>query len=161
MTGLFKNMFVWFSIVVIVAATGGIGIFQTSCNCSGQVISENQHCSTEDDQHCCTRAAGEDLTPVLGAMPGKVPTPAPCPADENCCNTVYLFFKTDLVNLTTPIAQFLKFHKAYQLTIQDELSSHADGTAPMQCANDQAPLYGFGKPLLIRLHQLKTGPQIG
>ncbi len=160
MTGLLKNMLVWFSVVLIVAATGGIGIFQTSCHCGDQV-SEPRHCSTEGDQQCCANETEEGSAREIGVVPTGVPVPTPCPAGENCCSTVYFFFKTDLVNLAPPIPQSFKFHTAYQVKIADENSSYADDNTHVQWAKDEPPPNGFGKPLLIKLHQLKTDPQIG
>ena len=160
MTGLFKNILVWFSVVLIVAATGGIGVFQTSCHCGDQV-GETRHCSTDVDQHCCATGTEEDAAREIGGVPTTVPIPTPCPAGEDCCNTVYIFFNTDLVNLAPPIPQSFKFHAAYQVKIMDEGSIYADDITHIQRPKAEPPPNGFGKPLLIRLHQLKTDPQIG
>ena len=161
MVTILRHIVSYVSVVLIVAATGGIGLVQHYCSCEDDarvvMASPSQDhdagicCETEPvvaKDACCSSETEED-----SGEEGHT-----CHSGHGCCSEHYTFFKTDQFNLIGSKVDISKIYtaKVVQVCTMEPVSMPAIQTPTM--ISDRSPPDLYGISLLIRIHQLKTDP---
>ena len=160
MVKLLKHILIFFSVIVVVAATGGIGIFQYNCIYNEvnktSMFTESIDCHFEDPVHCCAQEQKEHSDDLSKSDRVEQQNDHHCQPDHDCCSTLYSYLKTDEVNLVKKFNRTFKFYTAYRVTILNNEIDHEYGIISIQLIVDRLPPPKYGIELLFELHQLKS-----
>ena len=165
MVTIIKHITNYFLAALIVATTGGIGLLNHDCECNDSSIAIVSQESSDflpcDVSDCCDQQDREESDHESGAIPAEKHSGTCCSDDSECCINEYLYFKTDQVNNPQTHKLSFRFHIAYEVTLTDAQNDQDAGIPVVRMLSDPSPPPGFGKTLLIKIHQLKNDPLIG
>lgn len=162
MIQILRQIVVIISAIFIVLVAGGFNLYEQYCYCSheysGSVIVELLDCHENDASHLCNIDANlkNDAGEEICAFPE--PESQTCKSSDNCCKTKRTYLKTDVFEPAINPTFTFGFIAAYISVIEspDVWSHQINFLNAFHCNND--PPAGFGKYLLIELHQFKIPP---
>jgi hypothetical protein len=143
--------------ILLVFATGGIGLFQHYCSCSEtlsqSVLVENIDC--HDDHHCSVAIENKPISCCSAGSDETFQHDMMCDNDHHCCKTDYKFLKTDNTDYYTPNKK--SFKSILALLKVSEILIEENETEPsyFQKINHDPPAAPFGRDLIISMRQLK------
>lgn len=165
MVTIIKHIINYFLAALIVATTGGIGLLNHYCACDDptiEIVSQESPDSLPCDfSDCCDQQDKKKSEQENGTVPAEKHSGTCCSDGPECCITEYLYFKTDQVNHPQTHKLSFRFHIAYEVTLTDVQNDQDAGIPLARQLSDPSPPPGFGKSLLIKIHQLKNDPLIG
>ena len=165
MVTIIKHTINYLLAALIVTTTGGVGLLNHYCDCDDSTIEivskESPGSLSCDVSDCCDQQNREKSDHESGAYPAEKHSVTCCSDVSECCITEYLYFKTDqVINPQTHKLSF-RFHIAYEVILTDVQNDQDAGIPVARELSDPSPPPGFGKTLLIKIHQLKNDPLIG
>ena len=162
MRTIVQHIFIYFTVALIVAATGGISLIQHFCHCGvcehPQVVTETLELAEPSEDACCAQPVAEDLHSCCDTPSDRHHSAESCHTSHHCCVTNYTFLKTDPMNLSDTGKKSYKFEIAYEQVIITEGISLEYNSETTPYSSDRSPPPDFGVTLLISIHQLKTDP---
>jgi hypothetical protein len=167
MTNILRHIITYLAVVLIVAATGGIGLVQHYCSCENDshlsISAVSPAPSPDEEAGSCCEAEPSVVTETCcssssghhGDMNGHQ-----CHAGEGCCSEHYSFIKTDQFNLVSSPVDLLKYFSGPATELSSSIEEDPIATNLATPVSDRSPPGNYGRLLLIRIHQLKTVPLI-
>lgn len=159
MKSLVKHILTYCAALMIIAATGGISLFQHYCGCHDEqqnsLFTESVQCHIEDESVCCEKDMPEFSDQCCSAEPASNEKAHHDHTGHDCCSTVYTYYKTDQVNLKKPVKTPEKVYSSY-IVLFDFLNAEQEivGTS-FKCWDTQPPTTMAGRDLLDFIQQRK------
>jgi hypothetical protein len=143
--------------ILLVFATGGIGLFQHYCSCSDtisqSVLVEKTDC--HDDHHCSVAIVNEPISYCSAGPSEPLQHDVMCNNDHQCCKTDYKFLKTDNTDYTTPNKKSFKSIVALLMVLEIKIEEKETEPSYFQKINHDPPAAPYGRDLIISMQQLK------
>jgi len=157
---IFNQLSVVFLAMLMIFATGGIGLYKHYCTCSNAAIStiliEDIDCHKKESPECCSTRENDNLHDCCFNNELDTSTQnKECEDDHNCCSTEYTFLKTDSFNYVITTKKSQIFLLACVFVFKNQYNLDHTLVENQIGFNNNLPPPLFGKELLVSLQQMK------
>lgn len=163
MVRLIKNIVIVLSTLLVVYATGGIGIVQHFCSCNydSSPIPESisEACVNDSPESCCKSQETPEAIAHFEPSPEENSSD-PCKSGGDCCSSIYNYLITDKVNIIDSSKNYPKLYAGFQVILLDEGTNTFIDVNKRLSTYEWIPPPKFGKELLCANSQLKSAPHI-